>query len=273
MRLKKKLVYFLALLLIGTWSPLSALADDSSALEIITVEDKVIFNLHNLKPGDTATRIATVQNRSESDFTYQSDARFTDGDEELYNEFLLEIADANQTLFSGKMKQFNGFSPRLLKSMKEEELKFSVEIPEALGNEFQGKSFEAEIRFFIDEYYNPEDPDDPGEPNDPVDPEGPGDPDDPGNPSDPEDPEGPVEPGDPEDSEAPGNPTNPEEPNGPEPQQSISPDDLESEPTDGQILPSTATNIYNYIVLGIIFMAAGLIMLRIIKSRKIKNAW
>ncbi|MGG0716561.1 hypothetical protein ABE096_03025 [Robertmurraya massiliosenegalensis] len=216
------------------WNPLITSAEELSGLNIVTNESKIIFKLDNLKPGDIAKRELTVQNRSKEDFTYTSDSTFTGGSEELYNEFTLEIADSSKTLFSGKMKDFDRLDPRYLKSLHEEALLFSVEFPSHLGNEFQGKGFEVQIRFFAEGQT-----DNPQEPNEPQEPE------------------------------TPANPNEPVDPNDPEPQRPIPSDDLDSAPTDGQILPDTATNIFNYLVWGVVFIALGLIILKALKNRRV----
>lgn len=316
MKLKKLLFTFIVLLIAAIGNPLSTLANSNPALYIATDNNKVLFFLTNLKPGDYATRKLTIQNRGEEDFTYISDAKFKGGSEELYNEFLLEVSDSKGLLYSGKMKDFNGFPPRMLKSLHEEDLNFSVEFPGNLGNEFQGKGFEVQIRFYIEELLdnpesgnpdskpeepgipenpgnpdsNPEEPGTPKNPGDPdsnpVEPEMPEMPENPGNPSNPdsnpEDPETPIDsnnpnPEDPDNSETPSvpevsNPQDPGSPDGndtPKPQRPITPEALGSNPLEGQILPATATNIFNYIALGIILTAAGAITLKILERRRL----
>jgi LPXTG-motif cell wall-anchored protein len=43
-----------------------------------------------------------------------------------------------------------------------------------------------------------------------------------------------------------------------EPERPIGEDDLESDPVDGQVLPSTATNMYNFVFLGFILLLLGI---------------
>lgn len=231
MRLKKLLFVSFALIMMSMWNPVITDAEESSALNIVTNENKIIFKLDNLKPGDIAKRELAVQNRSKDDFTYRSDSKFIGGSEELYHEFILEIADSSKTLFSGKMKDFEGLDPRYLKALHEETLLFAVEFPSHLGNEFQGKGFEVQIRFFAEG--QTESPQEPNEPNEPE------------------------------------TPANPNEPIDPEQQRPIPSDDLGSTPTDGQILPDTATNIFNYLVWGVVFIALGFIMLKALNNRKV----
>lgn len=302
--------------------PLSVSADSEQRLNIKTKKDKVLFDLYNLAPGDWAVRTLTVQNRGEEDFTYNSSSRLEDGSEKLYNEFLLEVTDAEKVLFSGKMKDFNGFSPRLLKAKHEEELLFKVEFPPELGNDFQGLEFDVVFLFHIEEIVenstNPGDPGNGTEPNKPNDPEkekNPGE-SQPQNPEeeptipDAEKPdheptpnpiseepkidgvvdENPITSVDPPNEEKNPSPISPEQP--PEetdeeqiideeeeeqdrkemvvkPQQPMDPDALNFPPSEGQVLPATATNMFNFMVAGLIFIAAGATLLFIIRKRKI----
>lgn len=278
MRKNKLLLCLLCLILISFNGTSSAYANDSPQLNIETISpDKVLFALNNLKPGDTAQRKLTVQNKGNKDFTYLSDAKFTGGSEELFNEFLLDISDSNGILYTGLMKDFTELSPRLLKAGNEEDLIFRVEFPWELGNEFQGEGFGVQFRFYVKDTTpgnpdpdpeDPEDPENPGNPDpDPEDPENPGNPD-----PDPEDPDNPVDPDpteeDPDDSgEDPAAGDTDENTAGP--QRPISPDRMDKPPTDGEILPATATNLFNYIVGGMVLVIVGFVLLFIMRNRRI----
>lgn len=292
-------------------NPILINAQQTPALNIETNDNKVLFNLNNLKPGDTAIRKLTVQNRGELDFTYISDAKLQDGSEKLFNELLLEVSDSKGTLFSGKMKDFVGFSPRLLKSLHEEELLFAVEFPSHLGNDFQGLYSEVLFRFYIEkliedpENPNGTDPDSPTEtptepnpgqenPGDSTNPnpdaEETGDSGSPGNSESPgniENPENTDETGtdENEDSVNPSLPSNsnPEDPSNPgttddskdsdasdvAPQRPIDTNTLNTAPVEGQVLPDTATNIFNYILAGVILLSLGIVTLLILKKRRL----
>ncbi|WP_228027653.1 hypothetical protein [Bacillus fonticola] len=295
-------------------------------LDLDTIPDSYLFKISNMKPGDYATRTLTILNPGKRSFTYQSRAEFTGGTEnadedlkdgvDLYNEFLLKVwsldKDDNskaELLYGGKLKDFEGLDPRYLPSNSAEDLRFRVDFPYELGNEYQGLAFNFELLFGVEardpdpdpdpenpddpetEDPDPEDPDDPEtedpgpenpddpETEDPDDPETEGpDPEDPGDP-DPEDPEteepDPENPDDPE-TEEPG-PENPDDPEteGPDPEdpdstsdeneedeinpvRPIDEDDLNSPPSDGQILPDTSTDLFNYLLAGVVFTATGL---------------
>lgn len=255
-------------------TPQISQAEDTKQIDIGTEPNEYLFNLSNLKPGDQASRILTIQNRGQRDFTYYTKAEFKGGDEKLYNEFLLKISDSNGILHQGKLKDFKSLAPRFLKSMNEEDLKFELEFPFELGNEFQGLGFEVEFIFTVEDMDPPPPPDDP---DDPDDPDSPDDPDYPEDPEDPEDPNKPDKPNNPETPEDPDNPTNPQEPSkstepqDPDkinPQHPIDPEKLNSPPVDGQILPSTSTNIFNFVLGGSGLIVVGGILFFLQRKRK-----
>lgn len=277
-RIKVLFCFFVLLLSVTIFQSNVTYAEENKRLNIITKENKVLFKLNNLKPGDWATRDLIVQNRSDSDFTYTTDAIFISGSEELYNEFILEISDGAEVLFKGNLRDFEKLSPRFLKAKYEEELIFRVDFPNHLGNEFQGKAFEVQFRFYINDAPPNPDPEDPNpEPENPTNPDpedpNPGDPNDNENPDpDPEDPETPDSPDESGNPPVPGDsdsddPKNPDQGEG-GPQRPIPSDRIDAPPTDGEILPATATNMFNYILAGVLLIASGIVLLLIAKRRR-----
>lgn len=273
--MKKRLLCLLCLIFISFNGSSSVYANGSPQLKMLTISpDTVLFALDNLKPGDSAERKLTVQNKGNKDFTYVGDAKFTGGSEMLFNEFLLEISDSNGVLYSNLMKDFTELPPRLLRAGNEEDLIYKVEFPRDLGNTFQGLAFEVQFRFYVKDTTpgnpdpDPEDPETPGNPDpDPEDPGNPGNPD-----PDPEDPDNPVNP-DPSEEDPDGSEEDPAagdtDENAAGPQRPISPDQIDKPPTDGEILPATATNLFNYILAGMILVAVGFVLLFIMKNRRI----
>jgi LPXTG-motif cell wall-anchored protein len=289
---KKPLVIVLQSILIFLSVNFSVYASNTDELVIKTIPNKELFTILNMAPGDIEKRTLTVQNRDSRNFTYNSKARLKSGSEAFYNELLLKIEDSNEILFNGRLKDYDGIRTRLLRSLHQEDLKFSIEFPIDSGNEFKGLQIEVEFIFTAIIENNNEIPEDPGDPENPVDPEDPKDPENPVDPEDPKDPENPVDPEDPKDPENPvdpgnpkdpENPVDPEDPNVPEdpnepkdpespvdsddtptdidevkPERPIDEDELESDPVEGQILPSTSTNIYNYLFLGFALLLAGI---------------
>jgi LPXTG-motif cell wall-anchored protein len=302
---KKPLVIVLQSILIFLSVNFSVYASNTDELVIKTIPNKELFTILNMAPGDIEMRILTVQNRDSRNFTYNSKARLRSGSEQFYNQLLLKIEDSNEILFNGRLKEYEGIPTRLLRSLHQEDLKFSIEFPIDSGNEYKGLKIEVEFIFTAiiennneipedpkdpenpvdpEDPTDPEDPEDPKDPENPVDPtdpenpENPEDPTDPENPVDPEDPKDPENPVDPEDPTDPENPVDPEDPEGPEnpvgpedpvdpddtpieevkPERPINEDDLGSDPVEGQILPSTSTNIYNFLILGFVLLLAGI---------------
>ncbi|MDQ0233524.1 endo-1,4-beta-xylanase [Metabacillus malikii] len=139
------------------------------------------------------------------------------------------------------------------------------------GNGFQDTSVFGELTLGANETEQPEDPETPETPN----PENPEDPETPGTPN-PENPEQPETPGTP-------NPENPEQPESPGKSDPNKPapsdkDNVVVEPTDkdsnddksgskGNTLPNTATNTFNFLIIGAIMLIAGASFIAINRRR------
>lgn len=131
----------LILLVISAFSMYIVNPSSVSASGEITIDilpEEVLFNIDNMKPGDWAPRSVVVQNNGILDFDYFISVRPYGDSKKLYNELLLEISDAEEILYNGKLQDFNGLPARNLVSSSEETLEFTVRFPEHLGNEFQG---------------------------------------------------------------------------------------------------------------------------------------
>ncbi len=267
MNLLKMLLTFILLFLIMASFSIKVNADTRKELDIETLPDSYLFNLSNLKPGDLAIQKLTIQNIGKRDFTYNTTAEFKGGDEKLYNEFLLKVSDSNRILHDGKLKDFTGLAPRFLKSMNEEDLMFELEFPYELGNEFQGLGFEVEFKFIVEGYDPP--PPGGGGGGSGGGSDNPSNPENPNQSGEPEESDNPIIPEDPEDPEKPTNPLEPQDPDKINPQHPIDPEKLNSPPVNGQILPSTATNIFNYVLGGFTLLAIGGILFFIQRKRTI----
>lgn len=130
-----------------------------------TKPNQYLFTINNMKPGDTAERTLTIQNRGESDFRYSTEHKFKKGSKKLFNEFLLKVSDSNGTLYEGKLKDFKGLPERFLKANTEEDIRFSVKFPDALGNEFQGLTFETAFLFYIEDLITEPEQNEPSNPS------------------------------------------------------------------------------------------------------------
>lgn len=131
--------------------PINTQANVNQQLDFDNTSDRYLFNLSNMKPGDLATRNLEIQNPFEDDFIYNPTVHFKGGSKKLYQEFELMIWDEHgDELYTGKLHEFEGFSPRLLASGDKEVLTFEATFPYELGNEYQGLGFEFELRFTIE---------------------------------------------------------------------------------------------------------------------------
>lgn len=123
---------------------------NGNEVDIATSPHKVFFDITNAKPGDTYTKVLTVQNNGSQNFNYLFSNRFLTGSEQLYNELVLKVTDNTGVLYSGKLKDFNKLDPRSLKSNDSEELTLSVSMPYELGNSYQGLNAEFQFKFYVD---------------------------------------------------------------------------------------------------------------------------
>lgn len=141
------------ILIITLLSPnIRVLADASSGSTInigISPSD-YLFDIKNMKPGDWAPRDIAVKNTGVDEFKYSTTAKFTGGSKKLFHELLLEINDADDELYKGKLADFDKLSPRNIKPSNEEELTFTIRFPKQLGNDFQGLRTQFDLTFFAE---------------------------------------------------------------------------------------------------------------------------
>ncbi|WP_186579916.1 LPXTG cell wall anchor domain-containing protein [Aquibacillus kalidii] len=119
----------------------------TNQIDISSLPESVLFEVGNMKPGDTAVRTLTIQNSGVKDFAYSTEAIFIGGSEKLYNAFHLQVEDSKGLLYDGKLSDFTGLNTRSLLSEQWEDLQFSVVFPPELGNDYQGLQFEMEFKF------------------------------------------------------------------------------------------------------------------------------
>jgi LPXTG-motif cell wall-anchored protein len=293
-KLAKPKALFVLTLLILIIFPHSQVQAEDKEIDIGTNPSGYFFKVGNLKPGDWMPRDITIINNGQQDFKYTSIIGKKKSVKGLFEELKLLVKNDSTTLYEGKMKDFEGFTPRPLKKGQSETLFFQVTMPYDLGNAFQDSSAEVEILFVaeaLDSGGDPPGEDDPGDSEDPGEDnpgEDPGD--NPGN----EDPPGEdnqdggdngENPGD-GDSEDPGDDNPSEDPKDDSGDPSDYPDEPASgspggDPDDGDgitvtpeirenILPDTATNTYNFMLLGGILLGAGGILLAV-RYRRIRK--
>ncbi|XXM72876.1 TasA family protein [Lysinibacillus sphaericus] len=119
-------------------------------IDISVSPSPVLFNLTNVKPGDSMSRKITVENKGDQDFQYLFTNTFLGGSEKFYNELLLVISKGKESLVEGKVKDFKKMDLRTLESSSSETFEITVEIPYELGNEFQGLSTKFQFNFLVE---------------------------------------------------------------------------------------------------------------------------
>jgi LPXTG-motif cell wall-anchored protein len=296
---KPKAIFLILTLFILTLYPtLKAFAEEKE-IDINTNLNGYFFNVGELKPGDWMPRDITIINNGQKNFKYTSIIGKKKSVKGLFEELEILVKKDSATLYEGKMKDFEGFKPRPLKKGQSETLFFQVTMPYELGNAFQDSSAEVEILFVAEALDGggdppgdsdppgdgdpPDDGDPPGEDNPGEDPgDNPGDEDPPGedNPDDGDNGEDPGE----GDSEDPGDDNSSEDPGDDGNEPGDNPDEPASgnpgsDPGDGitvtpeireNILPDTATNTYNFMLLGGVLLGAGGILLAV-RYRRIRK--
>ncbi|MFZ3591226.1 TasA family protein [Bacillus sp. DJP31] len=142
---------FLILLIIN---PLTVLGNTNSnsipVIDLATDPQKVLFDLSNIKPGDSITRNLVINNNGSSDFRYNTNSTYLKGSEIFYKQFDLTVKDSKGILFQDKLYKFIEIAPRLLKSNSQEQLTFHLELPMAVGNEFQGMEVDFKIDLYVE---------------------------------------------------------------------------------------------------------------------------
>lgn len=114
---------------------------------ILIPNEKFLFDISNMKPGDWAERELRVKNGGAKDFNYTIRIDNKQSDRKLFNELELKVYQGGKSnlIFDDKLKDFNGFKPKHLKKGATDSLFFQVEMPYELGNEFQKTSAYFEI--------------------------------------------------------------------------------------------------------------------------------
>lgn len=129
---------------------LSEERDPSKQLDLSTNPGNVMFDLSNMKPGDSINRNLVVSNNGIQDFSYIISNNFKSGDLVFYNQLNLIIENENRVLYDGKLNKFERLDPRILESSRKEYLYFNVKIPVELGNEFQGLESDFQFKIYVE---------------------------------------------------------------------------------------------------------------------------
>jgi len=111
---------------------------------------KSLFNITNFKPGDWAERELTLDNNGTKDLQYEIKMKHPSGEDRLFRQLLLKVENGSQVLFDGKLKDFKGVDAQQLKSGAQDNIKFTVKMPEELGNEYQGTTTQFDLLIYVD---------------------------------------------------------------------------------------------------------------------------
>ncbi|WP_404330875.1 TasA family protein [Mesobacillus maritimus] len=131
--------------------PIGAAANiNNGEIDLTTRPAKILFDLSNVKPGDSVARDFVIINNGIQDFNYITSSKFLSGSEHFYNQLDLMIEDANGILYEGKLKDLTGLEPKFLEGQQSENLLFVIKVPIELGNEFQGVSTEFQLKLFVE---------------------------------------------------------------------------------------------------------------------------
>ncbi|WP_370222902.1 hypothetical protein [Cytobacillus sp.] len=138
-----KVFTFLSILslLFLLYTPLSKTEADQvpDYIDIDTFPQNIFIDMGELKPGDKIITTINIQNKGTIDFTYFTYSEFLEGSLPYFNALKVTISDeGNHILYNGFLHGLKHLDPRKLPIFKSEELKFLFEIPYELGNEYQG---------------------------------------------------------------------------------------------------------------------------------------
>ncbi|MCQ6268030.1 LPXTG cell wall anchor domain-containing protein [Fictibacillus sp. WQ 8-8] len=144
---KLVLIYSIILLTIVIIYPVgnTGASKTSVKIDLATSPSGSLFNVNNMKPGDSATRTIVLKNKGNVPFSYSSRAQYKKDSKKLYNQLHLLLKDKSIVLFDGPLSQFHKLKPRKLEPRKEEELTATISFPWESGNEFQGLKTEFEL--------------------------------------------------------------------------------------------------------------------------------
>ncbi|WP_157950826.1 LPXTG cell wall anchor domain-containing protein [Peribacillus acanthi] len=143
---KPKELTVILILLINLFYTTTVFADNED-FKILINPEKSLFTVENLAPGDKVSNKIKITNGGKKNFIYFSYAEKMSSSKNLYENLNLIIEENSNLIYVGTLKDFFSFPPRFLRNGESETLKFTLEMPLSLGNEFQGSSAEVEFKF------------------------------------------------------------------------------------------------------------------------------
>ncbi|WML60046.1 TasA family protein [Neobacillus sp. PS2-9] len=146
----RKIILLLSVFLLFV-TPLTAYGKlYNNEIDLTTNPGKVLFDLTNIKPGDSVTRDLIIKNNGTQDFNYTASSKYLSGSQEFFNKLDFTIKDNAGIIYEGKLFEFNKLSSRILKSKQSEKLQFLIKVPLDLGNGFQGLSTNFQIKLYVE---------------------------------------------------------------------------------------------------------------------------
>lgn len=144
-------ILLLAIVMLNIYVVEATASDYQSEIDIKTSPNNFLFKAENIKPGDWIPRSLTIINNGNKSFKYNANVGEVKSTKGLFEELILLVKKDEQILYSGKLNEFEGFSPRFLAKGLSETLYFEIKMPYELGNEFQGATAKVEIIFLAEE--------------------------------------------------------------------------------------------------------------------------
>jgi LPXTG-motif cell wall-anchored protein len=153
MKLKLFLLLGIILTLSVVFNPVFCTkAEERKDLDIDTFPNKRFLEMDMLKPGDKIISSLDVINKGNILFTYKTNAEFSGGSKKYFNALLINVKDGKKhVLYNGKLKDFKGLDPRKLLILTKDKFFFTIEVPNELGNEYQGLSTNVKLTFFAED--------------------------------------------------------------------------------------------------------------------------
>ncbi len=115
------------------------------------IQDSPFFNLSNFIAGNSTTKQVFIHNGGTLPLVYNGSVVKTDGDDNLFNSFLLKIGTTSggSELYDGIMGSFSGFTAgsRGLASSGGENLFFTISLPNDAGETIQNKTLKVNFVF------------------------------------------------------------------------------------------------------------------------------
>jgi LPXTG-motif cell wall-anchored protein len=141
----------LFVIIVFVLTPLKTYAENNiPSIDLTTNPDKVLFDLSNVKPGDSVTRELIIKNNGTDDFNYLASNSFISGSNLFFRKLDLKIEENSTVLYDGKLSNFTKLGPRSLKSNQNKKLKIYIQVPPNLGNEYQGLEMEFQFKFYVE---------------------------------------------------------------------------------------------------------------------------